>query len=172
MESKQSSIFATLIFSLMFIVGGWLFYNHVSQTIIDEANASKDWPMVQGVVSFSSIKTSISDGDEMYSVDLEYNYTVQAKNYTGDRIATIMSSTNSLSSVEKDLRKYPVGEHVSVYYNPEAPSISMLEPGAGLFTYVITYGPLLFCLVGFLMLLQVLKKIGLLMLALFVSMKN
>lgn len=172
MESKQSSIFATLIFALVFIVGGWLFYKHVSQTIIDEANASKNWPTVQGVVSYSDIITSISDGDEMYRVDIEYNYTVQTTNYKGDRIATITSSTNSLSSVEKDLRKYPVGEHVSVYYNPEAPSISMLEPGAGLFTYVITYGPLLFCLVGFLMLLQVVKKIGLVILALFVGLKN
>ena len=172
MESKQSSIFASFIFAIIFIVGGWLFYNHVSQTIVDEANASKDWPTVQGIVNFSDIRSSISDGTEMYSVDLSYAYTVQGENYTGDRISTIATSTSSFSEVDKELSKYPEGELVTVYYNSEAPSISMLEPGAGFFTYVITYGPLLFCLVGLLMLLQVLKKVGLLMLALFVSMKN
>lgn len=172
MEPKQSSTFVSFIFALVFIVGGWLFYKHVSQTIIDEANASKDWPTVQGMVSFSDIRSSISDGDEMYRVDLEYNYTVQTVNYTGNRISTISSSTSSLSSVEKDLRKYPEGEIVSVYYNPEAPSISMLEPGAGFFTYVITYGPLLFCFVGLMMLLQVFKKVGLLLFALFVGVRN
>jgi len=172
MESKQSSIFVSFIFALVFVVGGWLFYKHVSQTIIDEANASKDWPTVQGMVSFSDIRSSISDGDEMYSVDVEYNYTVQAENYSGNRITAVTSSASSLSAVENDLSKYPEGEIVRVYYNPEAPGISMLEPGAGFFTYVITYGPLLFCLVGLIMLLQVLKKIGLIILALFVSLRN
>ncbi len=172
MEPKQSSVFVSLVFALVFIIGGWLFYKHVSQTIIDEANASKDWPIVQGMVSFSDIKSSISDGDEMYSIDLLYTYTVQGENYTGNRISTISSSTSSLSEVEKDLNKYPEGELLSVYYNPEAPSISMLEPGAGFFTYMITYGPLLFCFVGLIMFLQVLKKIGLVLLALFVSLKN
>ena len=172
MESKQSSIFVSFIFALVFIVGGWLFYKHISQTIIDEANVSKDWPIAQGMVSFSDIRSSISDGDEMYRVDLEYNYTVKAKNYTGNRISTISSSTNSLSEVENDLSKYPEGGIVSVYYNPKAPSISMLEPGAGFFTYVITYGPLLFCFVGLLMLLQVLKKIGSILFVLLVGMRN
>lgn len=172
MESKQSSVFVSLVFALVFMVGGWLFYKNVSQTIIDEANASKDWPTVQGMVSFSDIHSSISDGDEMYRVVIEYNYTVQAENYTGNRITAVSSSTSSFSEVDKDLSKYPEGEMVSVYYNPEAPGISMLEPGAGFFTYMITYGPLLFCFVGLIMLLQVLKKIGLVILALFVSLKN
>lgn len=172
MENKQSSSIATLIFAAAFIVGGWLFYQNISQTIVDEANESKDWPVVQGMVSFSDIKSYISDGNEMYSADIAYNYTVQDKNYTGNRISTISSSTSSLSEVEKDLSKYPEGEIVSVYYNPEAPGISMLEPGAGFFTYVLTYGPLLFCFVGLVMLLQVFKKIGLLLLALLVGMRN
>ena len=172
MESKQSSIFISFVFALVFIVGGWLFYKHISQTIIDEASASKDWPTVQGMVSSSDIRSSISDGDEMYSIDLLYAYTVQGENYTGDRVSTVSTSTSSLSDVDEDLSKYPEGGLVTVYYNPEAPSISMLEPGADFFTYIITYGPLLFCLVGLIMLLQVLKRIGLILFALFASSKN
>lgn len=172
METRQSSIFATLIFALVFIVGGWLFYKHISQTIVDEAKASEKWPIVQGVVTYSSIKSKKSDGETMYSANIEYTYDVQGVNYTGNRISSFESSTNSYSEVEKDLNKYRKGEVVSVYYNPKAQSISMLEPGAGFLTYVITYGPLLFCFVGLLMLLQVVKKIGLFIFALFVEMKN
>lgn len=172
MVQKNSSIIASLIFGLVFIIGGWLFYKHVSQTIIDEANASESWPIAQGVVNFSNIETSISDGDEMYCIDLLYVYTVQGENYKGNRISTVSVSTSSLSEVEKEIAKYPVGEFVSVYYNPDAPNISMLEPGAGIFTYVITYGPLLFCLVGILILLQALGRIGLILIALFVGLKS
>ncbi len=172
MESKQSSIFISFVFALVFIVGGWLFYKHVSQTIIDEANSSKDWPTVQGMVSSSDIRSSISDGDKMYSIELLYAYTVRGENYTGDRVSAVSTSTSSLSDVDEDLSKYPEGGLVTVYYNPEVPSISMLEPGADFFTYIITYGPLLFCLVGLVMLLQVLKRIGLILFALFASSKN
>ncbi|MGQ1908686.1 DUF3592 domain-containing protein [Marinifilum sp. RC60d5] len=172
METRQSSIFATFIFALVFIVGGWLFYKHISQTIIDEAKASEKWPAVQGEVTHSKVNSKKSDGKTMYSADIEYSYEVEGVNYTGSRISSVESSTSSYSEVEKDLNKYRVGEVVSVYYNPKIQSISMLEPGAGFLTYVITYGPLLFCFVGLLMLLQVIKKIGLFIIALFVGMKN
>nr|WP_320118232.1 DUF3592 domain-containing protein [uncultured Marinifilum sp.] len=172
METRQSSIFATFIFALVFIIGGWLFYKHISQTIVDEAKTSEKWPVVKGVVSYSNIKSKKTDGKTMYSPDIKYTYEVQGENYTGNRISSFESSTSSYSAVKKDLIKYQQGKIVSVYYNPETHSISMLEPGTGFLTYVITYGPLLFCFVGLLMLLQVIKKIGVFIFALFLGIKN
>ena len=85
-ELKQSSVFVSLVFSFVFIVGGWLFYKQINQTIIDEGDASKSWPIVQGMLCFADIESSMFDGDEMYRVELLYTYSVQGENYTGNRI--------------------------------------------------------------------------------------
>lgn len=172
MESKLSSVFVSLVFALVFIVGGWLFYKNISQTIVDEANASVEWPTVQGILSFSNIETSISDGDEMYRVDLLYAYTVQGENYTGNRISTIDGSTSSISEVERKLNKYPEGELVNVYYDPNNHHVSLLETGADFFTYAMSYGPLLFSFIGVLLFLQSVKKIGLMLFVLFAGHRN
>jgi hypothetical protein len=108
----------------------------------------------------------------MYSPDVIYEYSVNNEPYTGSRIKSIDGSTSSYSSVQKTLQKYAEGKEIDVYYNPETPEISMLEPGAGFFTYLIKYAPLLFCLVGILILLKFLKMAGAVILALILSAKK
>ncbi|MUP36452.1 DUF3592 domain-containing protein [Labilibaculum euxinus] len=172
MENKQSSSVAALVFAVAFIIGGWFFYKNISQTIVEEANASKLWPAVEGTVALADISTSISDGTKMYASNIVYKYIVEGKEYSGTRISTVDGSSNSASSAKKDIQKYAAGSSVTVYYDPELPDASLLEPGPNFFTYLITYGPLVFCLIGFLMLWQFVKKIGLFVLALFVGARS
>ncbi|MDQ1769835.1 DUF3592 domain-containing protein [Labilibaculum sp. A4] len=172
MENKQSSSAAALVFAVAFIIGGWFFYKNISQTIVEEANASKSWPAVEGTVTLADISTSISDGTKMYASNIVYKYIVEGKEYSGTRISTVDGSSSSASSAKKDIQKYAAGSSVTVYYDPELPDASLLEPGPNFFTYLITYGPLVFCLIGFLMLWQFVKKIGLFVLALFVGARS
>ncbi|PKQ69025.1 hypothetical protein BZG01_01590 [Labilibaculum manganireducens] len=172
MENKQSSPIALLIFAIAFIIGGWFFYKNISQTIVEEANASKSWPAVEGKVTLADISTSISDGTKMYASNIVYKYVVEDKEYSGTRISTVDGSSSSASGAKKDIQKYAEGSSVTVYYDPELPDAALLEPGPNFFTYLITYGPLLFCLIGFLMLWQFVKKIGVFVLALFVGSRN
>lgn len=172
MEHRQSSPIGLFIFALVFIVGGWLFYKNISESIVEEAEYSKTWPSVEGVISYSDLRTSISDGDRMYAVDLEYKYSVHGATYAGSRISALDGSSSNASGVKKDLQEYPIGKKVMVYYDPEIPSISLLKPGANLFTYFVKYGPLLFCFIGLLMLFQAIKKIIVFTIALFVGLKN
>ena len=172
MKQNQGSLIALLVFSAVFILGGWLFYKNISESIIEEANVSKSWPSVQGKVTFADIKTSLSDGTKMYSLNLKYLYSVNGQSYTGTRISAINSSSSYKTRVKKDLKKYTVNTMVQVYYNPDFPSISMLEPGWSLFTYLVQYGPLVFCLVGFLMFIQFLKKLIGLFFALIASLRR
>lgn len=172
MEQKQSSPIALLIFSIVFIVGGWFFYKNISQSIVAEAKASKSWPTVEGIVAFADINTSISDETTMYASEINYTYVVEGETYTGNRITTVDCSSSNSSSAKEDVKKYYEGSKVTVYYDPELPAASLLEPGSNFFTYLITYGPLLFCLIGFLMLWQFVKKIGLFVLALFIGSRN
>lgn len=172
MENKQSSPIALFIFAIAFIIGGWYFYKNISQTIVAEAEASKSWPTVEGTVTSATIRTSISDGTKMYASDIVYTYFVEGEQYLGTRISTTDGSSSNASSAKKEIKKYAEGRSVTVYYDPELPDASLLEAGPNFFTYLISYGPLLFCLIGFLMLWQFVKKIGVLVLALFIGSRN
>jgi hypothetical protein len=169
MRTRQTGPIGSIIFSIVFIIAGWLVYTHITSPLTKEAKASDTWPSVTGVVISSEISESYSDNTKMYSPDVIYEYSVDNIPFTGSRIKSLDGTTSSYNSVMKTLQKYQEGGQVNVYYNPEAPGISMLEPGAGFFTYLIKYAPLLFCLVGILILLKFLKRAGAVILALILS---
>lgn len=172
MRTRQTGPIGSIFFSMVFIIAGWLVYTHITSPLTEEAKASDSWPSVMGMVISSEISESYSDNTKMYSPDVIYEYSVNNEPYTGSRIKSIDGSTSSYSSVQKTLQKYSEGQETAVYYNPEAPGVSMLEPGAGFFTYLIKYAPLLFCLVGILILLKFLKMAGAVILALILSAKK
>jgi hypothetical protein len=174
MVTKKNSPITTFIFGIVFIVGAWLTYTNFSKPMAEEADATKSWPTAPGVITNSDIRQSESDGTTMYSADISYDFVVDGKPFSGNRI-TINSggtSTSSIKSVKKDLQKYPVDATVTVFYDPELPNNAVLEPGADFFTYIIKYLPFLFGLLGVAMLWQIVKKIGILLLALFIGTRK
>ena len=174
MTNKKGSPITTLIVGVMLIIGAWLTYTHFSIPMAEEAKASESWPGAPGVITKSDVQQSVDDGKTMYAAEISYDFTVENKYYTGNRISLTSgnSKTSSLREVKKDLRKYPVGEKVTVYYDPELPNNAVLQTGADFFTYIIKYAPFLLVFFGILMLLQVLKKIAVLVLALFIGTRK
>lgn len=110
----------------------------------------------------------------MYAADINYEFIVDNKSYIGDRVSLSSSgsSTSSLNSVKKTLQTYPIDTDVTVYYDPELPNNAVLEPGADFFIYIIKYTPWIFIFFGVLMLWQLVKKVGILILAFFISRRN
>lgn len=174
MTNKKSSPITTLIVGVMLIVGAWLTYTHFSVPMAEEAKASESWPSTPGVITRSDVDQSIDDGKTMYAAEISYDFTVGNKSYSGNRISLTSgnSKTSSLRKVKKDLQKYPVGEKVTVYYDPELPNNAVLQTGADFFTYIIKYAPFLFGFFGIVMLFQVFKKIAVLILALFIGTRK
>jgi hypothetical protein len=104
----------------------------------------------------------------MYAAEIRYDFTVETKSYSGDRISLTSgsSTTSSIKEVKKDLLAYPVGANVTVYYDNELPNNAVLESGADFFTHIVKYTPFLLGFLGIGMLWQLVKKIGLLIFAL------
>lgn len=129
--------------------------------MLAEAKASADWPTVQGKVTSSGVsvrKSTSGSGSKkrtstVYEPSVIYDYTVNGKSYTSHRITAGDFSSSSSKRAHRIVNKYPAGSTATVYYNPDEPYQSVLEPGATFFSYVPFGSGILFAVVGALVLL-------------------
>ena len=174
MNNKQNSPITTFIVGAIFIISSWMIYTNFSVPMVEEASLSETWPTTTGIITNSDIRQTESDGTKMYAAVINYDFTVDNKSYSGDRITLTSgnSSTSSIREVKKELQAYPTGANVKVYYDPELPNNAILEPGADFFTKLIKYAPFLLGFIGLMMIWQLIKKISLLILALFIGARS
>ncbi len=157
--NKRTSIFSGLFFGFLFMFAGYATYKYITNPLEEEAKASELWPSVSGEIIISEIESHTSHGERLYSANIHYFYTVDGKKYSGSGITNTDASTSVQSSVKKDLKKYPRGKIVEVYYDPEFPEISVLEPGISFWNGLLFKIPFVFIFLGIIMFLSVLKKL-------------
>ena len=92
--------------------------------------ASTSWPTVEGQVTASGLYSHRSDDKTVYRPSIVYTYTVDGRQYSGQRISAVAAYT-SRGRAEASRARYEAGTAVLVYYDPESPGSSVLEPGAG-----------------------------------------
>jgi hypothetical protein len=151
---KENSIFPGLI---LVVIGGMVFMNWgwppVQQTI-----HLKDWPSVNGEIIRSEIYSERNDGKTQYRPDIVYTYHVDGRSYVSSNLTMgDPRHASSLSTAKRAQAEYPVGRNVNVYYDPDLPSSSVLEPGVqeiGILLLVITG---LFPVLGILMFVMGMK---------------
>lgn len=143
---------------LILMVGGMVasFYGWRS---VSRALDSKDWPKVDGKIIESGVEekkvkrtgsgTNKTPLNQMrYRPQVAYKYSVDGEIFLGSRISyadhgylgkskkiTIMGVTRYSSNEDakkaalKIANKFPKGKKITVYYMPQNPSESLLEPG-------------------------------------------
>jgi hypothetical protein len=123
MKSKRSIFFNifVVVFGLAAMIMG----------IIAMQSKSASWPEVPGQIVSSEI--SNSNSDELSTYDSTYKYMVGSTEY----------SSSSNSSTER-----VPGEQITVYYDPDDPSTSVLSRGETELTGVIGFAFGLFCVGG------------------------
>jgi len=140
-QPQKSNWLGSCLSSLFFmgiflVIGAGLTY--WGWTILQNARASASWPTADGVITRSGVSHSTdSDGGDSYNPEVTYTYTV---NNTGYDNNTIKFGENSYSSSKKAdgiAGNYPVGKNVTVYYDPEKPDRSVLEPGVSAGSYIV-----------------------------------
>lgn len=92
--------------------------------------ASVDWSTVSGRVTTARLDTTRSNDKTKYQPSVTYAYEVAGTRHNGNRISALSAYT-SRGRAETVLARYKVGTAVDVYYDPEDPKSSVLEPGAG-----------------------------------------
>jgi Protein of unknown function (DUF3592) len=83
---------------------------------------------IEGRIVSSSTYTSKWKRKTYYHYSIEYEFTVNGKNYRSDEITFNDNYSIDQEFAQKYISKYPVGKKVTVSYDPHDPSFSVLEP--------------------------------------------
>ena len=101
---------------------------------IKRAYESRGWPNTQGTITSSYIKKeNRKDSNNRYRTTyyprIKYQYQVEGKYYSCNRIAFGGVSGGKRSKAKKVVDSYPSGKKVRVYYNPQDPGVGVLKAG-------------------------------------------
>ncbi len=113
-----------LFFSLFFVAG--LGFVVMGLQEIELARSTVNWPTVPGTI----VASSIHSGESGSAPLIEYRYSVEYKGYTNDTIRIGLNYSSSDPNFANAFRRrYKVGRHVLVAYDPNQPESAVLEPG-------------------------------------------
>ena len=151
-NSKSSSMgtFVILIVGTTLAGIGYCVLTFWAKPVLSNARNSVNWPTVTGVITESELKTHSDSDGTTYSAAITYHYTVDENEIHGDRVWFGDNySSSDLGQHQKVVSRYPVGDEVDVYYKPDDPFISVLEPGAVFTSYVGFATSWIVILIGF-----------------------
>ena len=119
-----------LVLGLILLISG-LSVLVVSAWYFDRGRATRRWPKTTGVILASSIQELRARYGFHYTPAVEYQYSVEGREYRGSRIRYGGPVVNgSHSDAQQQLQAYPPGAAVTVFYRPSRPADAVLVPGA------------------------------------------
>jgi hypothetical protein len=96
---------------------------------------SRNWPEAEGLIVASEVEEEWRSGKEgghmIYKPTVCYRYVIQGRTFTGTCISPSHHDAGmSLRSwAANTCERYSAGSHHRVYYDPDNPADSVLEPG-------------------------------------------
>ncbi len=145
---------AVLIAIIFLLVG--ILLTSVSLYFLKMASNSLHWENSNGEIIRSEIKITRGKNGKSYKPVIHFKYQVYGTEFISKRVYYGSNvSTSSQSRAQKLIDKYPVGQKVTVYYDPMKNTRAVIEPGARweikffvLFSSLFIIVPLLFVRVG------------------------
>ena len=106
---------------------GWMILR-LSEAAVHQ-HASESFPQVMGIVVSSEVTTThTSRGGTRYHVHINYRYSVEGLDYLGHRYR-YDGHPNGGAAAKAIVAAHRPGTFVAVYYNPQAPSDTVLSTG-------------------------------------------
>jgi hypothetical protein len=130
--------FQTMFLFLVFLaVGAGLSW--WGWTILQNARASVDWPSVEGQIIRSQVEHSTdAEGGDSYSPEVTFVYVAaDDRSHEGGTIKFGENSYGSERKAQEILSRYPLGQTVTVFYDPANPDKAVLEPGVSNGSYIV-----------------------------------
>jgi hypothetical protein len=149
--------FARLFPWIFVVIGGIALYFGVESLV--RARASLAWPRVEGKILSSKVERHESTGNKgkrrtTYGAKVLYEYSLDKNIYHGSRVAYGDYSSSDPGHAQGIVNRYPPVSTVHVYYMPNDPSVSLLEPGVKAQAWFLpVFGLVFFCVGNLLALL-------------------
>jgi hypothetical protein len=143
------TFFFAKIFPAIFALPGAAMLCFGAQQVL-EAHQSSGWPTVNGKV----VVAEVTRDGRYYAPVITYEYKVRRQRWTGYRISfgdARRGGVAGLADAKTIVNRYETGKSVRVYYHPDRPQDSLLEPGLANGNWVVWFLPgigLLFLSVG------------------------
>jgi hypothetical protein len=138
MVSRKDNLIG--LFFLFLLGGGTLTF----QGLLDlhRALAVRSWPSVEGTVVSSVVESHHQRGKTYFLARVTYSYTIDRNVYGGTSISSAdpfrlpkdeligggRLGWKMRADAQRTADRYPVGELVPVFYDPESPRTSVLDP--------------------------------------------
>ena len=136
--NKIFGAFFGLIFGLVFAVTGVSIAYFFGLPEVTQAKASLEWPQVAGVITSSRVESHRGNDGTVYSSEVTYDYTVDGKKMSGDKVYFGDNvNSSSRSTARETVNRYPAGKEVQVFYSPESPDQCVIEPGTTWSSYFV-----------------------------------
>lgn len=107
----------------------------------------EDFSITEGKIIGSSGYTSNDRKKILYHYRIEYEYTVNGKVHHNDKVTFTSNSSANISYAQNYLGTYPMGKTIQVFYDPNDPSFSVLEPDKTS-TYLLVFTLIFSIIVG------------------------
>ena len=116
----------------LFLLAGIFVAGLTTEQLIAGISA-KNWPTSTAVIISSDTEWQhgTSGGSPTLIAEVVYEYEVNGHSYHNNRISPNQYGSNKPSHAQREAAAYPVNSSVFVYYNPDDPAQSFLEPGVG-----------------------------------------
>ncbi len=133
------------LFPLSFGFGSMIFLG-VGLWMINKGMQSENWDKGTATITSSEIEKTESKSKDAqgftqtsisYSVRVKYSYIVEGSNFDGNTVGFGTMSHNERSDAQEELKSYPKGKTIDVYYDPENPSDSVLNKGVFWPMYIV-----------------------------------
>jgi hypothetical protein len=135
--SKGCGLVGMLLFLGIFVTIG-IGLSLWGWTILQQAQVSQNWPTTSGEVTYSQVRESSDEDGTSYFADVTYGYVANDRRYTSDNVS-FGQYGGTYKHASGIVERYPVGQRVTVSYNPEEPQTAVLEPGATWSSYMILF---------------------------------
>lgn len=111
--------FALMVFGILFEIKSVQFFSKVKDAL--------SWPATEGKVISSIVETYRGYEKTSYTARVVYGYSVNGTKYSSDNVSFETEEHTDYFYATQLVSKYPVDKLVTVYYQPDDPSIAVLE---------------------------------------------
>lgn len=108
---------------------------------------SNSWPQAQATITRFEAEQFSRRGIQFYRPKVDYRFSVDGKDFSGSKVVSSYDSMNRSDLAEYEV-KFGPGTQLPAYYDPGNPTESRLERGTNWGTYLAILFPLVFGLVG------------------------